>query len=131
VIVLYPVVLLTAVLVVMNAPGDPKIGRGFSWFLSWAAAGALFTFSFLAAFSIGLFVLPFAAALLLWVAWRSSHGPERTGFAAGVGSVLLLIALLSHTGDGGNPTPWLAGGLAFTVVAVAAYALLGHTQRPV
>jgi hypothetical protein len=130
-IVLYPLLLLIAVFVVMSAPGDPKIGRGFSWFSSWAAAGALFTFSFLSAFSIGLFVLPFAAALLLWVARRSPHGAERTGFAAGVGSVLLVIAFLSHVGDGGNPTPWLAGGLAFTVVPVAAYALLGHTQRPV
>lgn len=127
-IVLYPLLLLLAVFVVMSAPGDPNTGRGGSWFWTWAAAGALFAFSFLTGFSIGLFVLPFAAALLLWVARRSPHGAERTGFAAGIGSVLLLIAFLSHAGDGGDPTPWLAGGLASTGIAVAAYALLGHAR---
>jgi hypothetical protein len=64
------------------------------------------------------------------IAWYSPHQAERTGFAAGAGFVLLLIAYLHRSGeDGIDATPWLVGGLAFSAAAIVAYVLFGHTRR--
>ena len=69
-------------------------GRGWLWFLAWAVAGFLMSFSLITGFSVGLFILPPAAAALLWVATRAPHAREATGFAAGIGVTALLIAAL-------------------------------------
>jgi hypothetical protein len=45
---------------------------------------ALFTFSFLTGFSIGLFILPLAAVALFWLAARSG-GRETVGLVEGAG----------------------------------------------
>jgi hypothetical protein len=45
----------------------------------------------LTGFSVGLFVLPFAAAILLFVARRSPHALEALGFLVGAGGVLLVL----------------------------------------
>ena len=130
VIVLFPLVLVIVLFVVLSAPADSRTGRGCSWFWAWTAAGALFMFSFLSALSIGLFLLPVAAAVLLWVARSSPHPSERTGFAAGTGLVLLLVAYLNQGGGHGtDATPWLVGGLAFSAAGIAAYALAGHARQ--
>lgn len=129
-IAVWPLLLLAAVFVVLTAPGDASTGRGCGWFWAWAGAGSLLTFSFLSALSIGVFVLPFAAALLLFVARRSPHPAERTGFVAGIGSVLLLVAAL-NVGDENGPdvTSWLVGGVLFTGAALTAYGVFGHARR--
>lgn len=141
VILLYPLVLAGAGAVVVRRRAHPQ-GRGWLWFAAWLAAGAVFTFSFLGGFSIGLFVLPVAAALLLYVAWRAPHLSEALGFVAGIGTTLLLIAsrsdytpcpdsgalpgynsrgeYVSECG-GYDPAPWFTTGTAVLAAAVIAY----------
>jgi hypothetical protein len=129
---------------VSNPPG----GRGWGWFAFWGLAGATVSFSFLTGFSIGLFVLPAALALLVVAARRSPHLPEAIGFAAGVGAVLLAVAFLnrgstacpasgslkldpgqtSASCGGLDPHPWLYAGLALVAGAVTAYAFLSRRR---
>jgi hypothetical protein len=65
------------------------------WFLAWTAAGFLTSFSLITGLSIGLLVLPIAAAILIWVARRSPHLLEASGLAAGIGATALLVAILN------------------------------------
>jgi hypothetical protein len=144
VILLYPLVLGVAATIVVRRRAAPW-GRGWHWFSAWAAAGATFTFSLLTGLSIGLLVLPFAAALLLVVATRSPHVREALGFVLGVGAVLLLIAFVNRdyrpcpsgglsippgapagtsvSCGGVDPEPWLWSGVVVATIGVAAYAL--------
>jgi hypothetical protein len=123
-ILVWPILLVVAALIVRNARQSAPMesGRGWRWFGAWTLAGALMTFSFLTGFSIGLFVLPAAAAALLWSARRAPRLREAAGFAEGVGAILLLVALL-HRADAAGP--WLAAGLAVSACALLAYGLLG------
>ena len=143
-ILLYPLLAFGAGAIVIRRRGHPE-GRGWLWFAAWVAAGGVFTFSLLTGFSIGLFILPFAAALLLYVAWRSPHLAEAVGFVAGVGTTLLLVALLNRdyrpcpagglyippdapTGTsvecgGFDPTPWFNAGITVTATAIVSYAI--------
>jgi hypothetical protein len=66
-------------------------GRGPAWCLGWAIAGFLMSFSLVTGFSIGLFILPFAAAALMWVSRRSPHLVESTGFLAGIAITVAVI----------------------------------------
>jgi len=70
-------------------------GRGWVWFLVWIVAGFLMSFSLITGFSIGLFILPFAAAVLIWVARRAPHAREAAGFAVGIALTAVLIAALN------------------------------------
>jgi len=99
-------------------------GQGWIWFGAWALVGAVFAFSFLTGFSIGLFILPLVV-LLLGVVLHSSPRPrEAIGFVAGIGAVLLVIAYLNAgEGSGVDPRPWLLFGLAVTAAAIGGYAL--------
>jgi hypothetical protein len=105
----------------------------------------LFAFSFATGFSIGLFVLPLAAAALCLVAARAPHFRESIGFAAGVGTLGLVAAWLNRGYEpcpegeltvppgappgtslscgGADPMPWLAGGVTLTAFALAAFVL--------
>jgi hypothetical protein len=106
VIVLYPIVLFAAFVVLLRSRhADPH--EGATWFGCWTLGGALFTFSFLTGFSIGLFVLPLAGAMLFWVASRAP-GREALGFLAGMGLVLVIA--------------WPLVGLLVSALAMTAYA---------
>ena len=95
-IVLYPLLLVAAAVVARRARTRDG-GRGPAWFFGWALAGFLFTFSLVTGLSIGLFVLPAAAFVLLLVAPRSPHLVESTGFLVGVAAVALLVVVISAT----------------------------------
>ena len=82
------------------------------------------SFSFLTGLSIGLFVLPLAAALLLWVARNAPRLPDALGFVPGIGAVLVLVALLNRAGTGLDPIPWFLAGLALGGLALLAYGVL-------
>jgi hypothetical protein len=107
-ILLYPVVLIAGFAVSLRARReDPQ--EGAVWFGCWVVGGALFTFSFLTGFSIGLFVLPLAGAMLFWGASRAP-GREAIGFLAGAGLVLMIVwpvvgLLLSAAAMGGYAVP--------------------------
>jgi hypothetical protein len=151
-IVLYPLVV-GAAFVVLWRHRDRTDGRGWRWFGAWGAAGMLLTFSFLTGFSIGLLVLPLAAAALFFVASRAPHFAESIGFLAGVGGVALLVALgnrdsnpcgehgqvsippgappgTSGSCGGLDPEPWLNAGVVTSGLAVAAYAVVRWRRRP-
>ena len=128
-IVLYPALLATAVLLVLSRDRDG--GRGWRWFGIWATAGAAFTFSFLTGLSIGLLLLPVVAATLLFAALGSPHLTETTGFVAGAGVVAVLVGALNWGEDqsGVEPAPWLLVGLAAATAAVFAYALAARRRE--
>jgi hypothetical protein len=69
--------------------------RGWFWFVVWTLAGFLMSFSLITGFSIGLLIVPFAGALLLWVARRAPHLPETAGFAVGIVLTAVLIVALN------------------------------------
>jgi hypothetical protein len=146
-IVLYPAVLLSAAFVVLQRRRMPSVGgAGWGWFAGWCVAGATFTFSFLTGFSIGLFVLPLAAVLLIWVAWSAPRLAEALGFIEGTGLILLLVAFRQRdyapcTGEdyvippgsppgtsvgcgGFDPMPWLIAGIALTGLSLLTYLIL-------
>lgn len=89
-VLLYPLLIAAAGFLVWQRRADPS-GKGCAWFLAWTAAGFMMSFSFITGLSIGLFVLPLAAAWLIWVARRSPHLVEASGFAAGIAVTALLI----------------------------------------
>ena len=49
----------------------------------------------LTALSIGLLLFPIGAVCLVWVARRSPHLLEGSGFVAGAGATALLVATIS------------------------------------
>jgi hypothetical protein len=124
-------------------------GRGPAWFGAWLAVGAALTFSFLAGFSIGLFVLPFALLLLAIVATRSPRLPEALGVVSGIGVTLLLVAFVNrgnepcpangvlHLGPGQqsvscgglDPHPWLYLGIAVTAAGAVSYVAASKASR--
>lgn len=146
-VLLFPVILVAAGFVIWRArraggAAPASDGRGWHWFAAWSLAAALTTFSFLTGFTVGLFVLPLAAAAVLWVAGRSPHLREGIGAVAGVGAVLLLAALLNRDYEpcpkelslpagappgasvscgGYDPAPWFVAGLALSGCALLAY----------
>lgn len=63
---------------------DRPGGRGWAWFLCWTLAGFLWSFSLVTGFSVGLFVLPAAAVVLLWAATHAPHAREAIGFVPGI-----------------------------------------------
>lgn len=126
-ILAFPLLLVAAAYVALRRPDPRGLGRdgtGWRWFAAWSAAGAATTFSFLTGLSIGLFVLPLAAALLFWVARHAPRLPAALGFAEGVGAVLLLVAFLNRGEAGVDPMPWLLAGLFLAGFALLASGLL-------
>jgi hypothetical protein len=69
-------------------------GRGFTWLLLWIVAGFLTSFSLISGLSIGLFILPLAGAVLIWVARRAPHLREASGFIGGIAMTALLVAAI-------------------------------------
>lgn len=91
-------VILATVLARQNRRGGitPPAGTGrASWFTLWVAAGFLTSISLATGLSIGILILPAAAAALLWALRRAPYLPEAAGFLLGVGITAALIASLS------------------------------------
>jgi Flp pilus assembly protein TadB len=133
VFLLVPLVVIAATFVVLwNVLGRQPGSDSPRWrlFALWAAAGAAMTFGVLTGLSIGVFVLPFSTALVLWVAWRTPHPREALGFVEGIGAVLLLVALINRAGDGIDPMPWLLAGVSLCVFALLMYGLLRRQAAP-
>jgi hypothetical protein len=91
---LYPVVMAAAAALAWRSRARPG-GRGPAWLAGWTIAGFLVGFSFVTGLSIGLFILPIAALVLLTVARLSPHFPEAAGFFVGIAAVAILIVAIS------------------------------------
>jgi hypothetical protein len=89
-IVLYLIVL-AAALYLMSVSRQRGLGarRGWLWFNAWVATGALFLFSLVTGFSIGLFLFPASALAIFWLAVNAPYWREAAGFLLGV--VLVVV----------------------------------------
>ena len=92
-IVLYLIVL-AAALYLMSVSRLRGLGarRGWLWFNAWVATGALFLFSLITGFSIGLFLFPASALAIFWLAVNAPYWREVAGFP--VGAVLVLVGIV-------------------------------------
>jgi hypothetical protein len=125
-ILVFPILVIVAIAIALRRADRGSAATHPRWFVAWSLAGAALTFSFLTGLSIGLLVLPFAAAILWWVARTAPLMPDSLGFVAGIGVVLLLVAFLNRGGEGVDPLPWLFAGLFLDVLAIATYVLLSR-----
>ena len=92
-VVLY-VVVVAGALYLMSVSRRRGLGarRGWLWFNAWVATGALFLFSLVTGFSIGLFLFPASALAIFWLAVNAPYWREVAGFP--VGAVLVLVGTL-------------------------------------
>jgi hypothetical protein len=127
-IFLFPLLLIVATVIALrNAKRGVGLGgTRWPWFAAWSVAGGLLAFSFVTGLSIGLFVLPLAAVVLVWVARRTPGLTDALGFVEGVGALCVLVAFLNRAGNGVDPLPWLLAGVSLAGLAPVAYVLLCH-----
>ena len=90
-IILYPIVLVAAVYLMAKSRQRGLGRRGWGWFAAWVGAGALFVFSLLTGFSIGLFLLPLATVAMFWLALQAPYWREVAGFPVGAAIVVLAL----------------------------------------
>jgi hypothetical protein len=109
---------------------------------TWAVALALITLTLLGALSIGVFILPVAAAAVILAARMNRAWPEAlTGSLMGIAGVLLWVAFgnrgyspclpqhrtmrlapgESFSCGGRDPIPWLATGLVLATIGIVGY----------
>jgi hypothetical protein len=94
VVVLYLLVLVGAAVVMTSALKRGGGHRGWPWLLAWGLAGALFMFSLLTGFSIGLFLFPVVTVAVFWLA-ANAPGRQAIGFPAGSAAVLVVLLALT------------------------------------
>jgi hypothetical protein len=150
-------VLLLTVLVVIGAvamalaPARPDRRRRFgplAGYAAWAISGLLLTIAFLALASIGLFLLPFGVAAVVYSA-RRFRGVQAVGSISGCGLALLGVGVanlgnhpcphhpistapgqLTSTSCGGaSARPWLVTGAIVLAVGLALAAALWSRTR--
>ena len=73
----------------------PEPTVGWPGFLAWSLGGALASFSFAAAASVGLFIMPLAVALIYLLTRYATNSRDRWGFVAGMGGVLVFLGVLN------------------------------------
>jgi hypothetical protein len=99
-------------------------------FWAWSLAGALIAFSLIAAASVGLFVLPFAALALFFAARTTRDRAEMFGGLVGAAAISLLIAWIQRGPGGLDAGPWLVAGIVLAVAGLAGYAVFGRRLAP-
>jgi len=112
VIGIYPLLVIWAAVLIRRTKGRRR--AGWSGFAAWCLAGALFTFSLLTGFSIGLFLLPLVVAALYLAVRSAPDFRASLGFVAGIGVILLVLANNFSMG-------WLIPGVAFSAAAFASF----------
>ncbi len=122
VIGIYPLLVIWAAVLIRRTKGSRR--AGWSGFAAWCAAGALFTFSLLTGFSIGLFLLPLVAAALYLAVRSAPDFRASLGFVAGIGVILLVLASINNFSMG-----WLIPGVAFSAAAFASFLAAGQVDR--
>ena len=121
-IAIFPLLLIWAALRIRRTK---QRGRaGWAGFAAWTVAGAIFTFSLLTGFSIGLFLLPVVAAMLYLAVRAAPDFRASLGFVAGVGLTLLVLASINNFSIG-----WLIPGVVFSVIALASFTTAEQVAR--
>ena len=120
---------------------------GWQALAEWAIAFALISLVVIAAMSIGMFILPFAAVALGFAGTRNRAWPEAAmGALVGVGTACLFVAYRNrsyapcpqgpmrlawgqHFSCGGlDPTPWLVVGAVTIGAGIIGYLAARHTR---
>ncbi len=104
------------------------LGCGRFWL--WAIVGALVTFSFVAAASIGLLILPFAALATVFIARSTRDRAEPLGSLVGAALICFLIAWLQRAAGGFDARPWFGAGIFLAGAGIVGYALLARRVAP-
>jgi len=117
---------------------------GIGWFLAWTVAGALVALTVLGILSIGIFVLPFAVAAIIFLRRRSPGWPTTLGIPAGVGVMAIVLGFLNldyqpctsapivlhgqetYSCGGIDPTPLFLVGSLILVAAFVVYAVVSR-----
>ncbi len=99
-------------------------------FWAWSLAGALLSFSLIAAASIGFLVLPFAALALFFVVPRTRNRAEMFGGLVGAAAVCFAIAWIQRGPGGLDARSWLLAGIALAVAGLAGYAVFARRLAP-
>lgn len=111
-------------------------GGALGWlqFGLWTLAGAGVAVGILGMLTVGIVVLPAAAALTALLAWRGDRRMAGPGLLAGSGMVPMYVGYLNRGGPGMactttavsgactqevSPWPWLAAGLLLVTAGVA------------
>ena len=120
---------------------DGRAGRRWAWFAAGLVAGAALALGLLGALSIGIFVLPLAVALTVFLAIRHPEG--LIGAISGLGLPLLYVAYLNRDGPGTvcttsaggtscadewAPLPWALAGLVLVAAGVVVFATVGRPR---
>lgn len=104
------------------------VGCGRFWL--WAVAGALVTFSFVAAASIGLLILRLPPSRRFSSLARRVTRAEPLGSLVGAASICFLIAWLQRPPGGFESRPWFGAGIFLAAAGIAGYALLTRRVAP-
>jgi hypothetical protein len=99
-------------------------------FWLWSLAGALVTFSLVAAASVGLLVLPFAGLATFFVARRTRNRAEILGGLVGAAAVCFAIAWIQRAPGGFDARPWLVAGIVLAVAGLAGYTVFARRLAP-
>jgi hypothetical protein len=132
-------------------PGPPPVNGSdgleparWLWFAAWAGVGLLFPLTLLGAFTIGLYMLPLAAAGTILLGRSSRARVGVVGLVSGFGLPLLWVAYLNRSGPGlvcvmtatssscqteWSPWPWLVLGLVPTAAGVVLFRRQRARQR--
>jgi hypothetical protein len=118
------------------AASDTRSSTGWGWFLAWFFAGALCALAVLGALTIGIFVLPIAGVLIVFLATRRHAVDGVAGLISGLGLPVLFVAYLNRDGPGNictstatsttcmeewSPWPWLLIGVGVIALGVAVF----------
>jgi hypothetical protein len=116
---------------------------GWGSFAAWTIAGGLITYSILDLPAYGLFALPVAALLIVFLAGRIAFKPDGLGLIVGCGALVLFVAWrnrdftpcppsgtfvlrpgqVSASCGGLTPVPWLVSGAVMIAAGFVGYAL--------
>ncbi|HEV7524544.1 MAG TPA: hypothetical protein VGP92_06235, partial [Acidimicrobiia bacterium] len=118
------------------APIGTRSPPSWGWFVAWLFAGAACALALLSALTIGIFVLPFAGAAVVFLATRRGATDGVAGLISGLGLPVLYVAYLNRNGPGdicthtatsssctqeSSPWVWFSLGVALVVVGVVLF----------
>ena len=122
----------------------PSQVPNWAWFIAWIFVGITFVFALLGAMTIGVFVLPVAGGLAVFIATRRGSSVGVAGLISGASLPLFYVAYLNRDGpgnvcrsfaDGGSacteewsPLPWLFVGAVLLVGGVAVFVRMNRKR---
>jgi hypothetical protein len=122
-------------------PAGARSAAAWGWFVAWFFTGALCALAILGALTIGIFVLPVAGAVVVFLATRRGATDGIAGLISGLALPVLYVAFLNRDGPGNvcklsassisctqesSPWPWLLVAAALVLVGVVVFITSGR-----